>query len=75
MRSVAVVIDEELRLQMQVTVFVIVDPARTAKFRAVPSLGWVAASAAPGQAPTIRAVIRTSSETRRELLDTPPTMG
>ena len=36
-------------------VFEIADPARTAKLRAVPSLGWVAANVAAGQAPAITA--------------------
>jgi hypothetical protein len=51
-------------------VLVIVDPARTAKLRAVPSLGWVAANAAAGQAPAITAVIKTSNQTIRELFAT-----
>src|ERR1700693_4583254 len=46
-------------------VFVIVDPARTVKLRAVPSLGWVAANAVAGQTPATTAAIRTSSEARR----------
>jgi hypothetical protein len=54
-------------------VFGIADPARTAKLRAVPSLGWVAANAAAGQVPAITAVIKTSSQTIRELFATPST--
>jgi hypothetical protein len=56
-------------------VFVIADPARTVKLRAVPNLGWVAAEAAAGQAPTTTAVTKTSSETIRELLNTAPTIS
>jgi hypothetical protein len=49
---------------------VTVDPPRAAKLRAVPSLGWVAANPATGQAPAIRAVIKASSRTIREVLAT-----
>jgi hypothetical protein len=47
-------------------VLVIVDPARTAKLRAVPRLGWVAAKAAAGHAPAIAAVTKA---TRKTLLE------
>jgi hypothetical protein len=53
-------------------VFEIADPARTAKLRAVPSLGWVAANADAGQTPAKTAVIRIGIETEmiRERLTT-----
>jgi hypothetical protein len=44
-------------------VFEIADPARTAKLRAVPNLGWVAANADAGQTPAKTAVIRIGIET------------